>query len=280
MKNGEHDILIIDEYLNSEMSPEKMREIEERIGSDPRFAKKLKEVRILRTGIIRVGLKEKIDRMKELDKELSSDEELERMVKDPHYVVEDPLQMQNSQPVNGKSAKRIQLPKRNHLRKWMSIAAGLLILVVFGVWQTSQFNSRSEGVIMADNLWMELDYASSKGSNVTTIGEARELLQLKKTREAFDLLMTQVENENDPAAIHYAILAGLKLDELDKVEELFSKAIKIEALDNNVTKYYRVLLFLKRNDFEGAQKFIKQNNLEDELYPLDWGEMLESFPKK
>ena len=97
--------MIIDEYLNSEMSPEKMREIEERIGSDPRFAKKLKEVRILRTGIIRVGLKEKIDRMKELDKELSSDEELERMVKDPHYVVEDPLQMQNSQPVNGKSAK-------------------------------------------------------------------------------------------------------------------------------------------------------------------------------
>ncbi len=154
-----------------------------------------------------------------------------------------------------------QLKQKKGNKSWLLYTGVAVILVIIGLSIFSPFKT-SPDELYANYLDLsELPSLVDRGnSEQKLLIKAQKLFEAKEYDQSLRILENELSTiEKNKAAIYlYTGISQMELEQFDKAEISFNTLIESKLIDSPKGKWYKALLFLKKNELSKAKKILLQ----------------------
>ncbi|WP_108808893.1 hypothetical protein [Aquimarina spinulae] len=157
------------------------------------------------------------------------------------------------------SEYQLQQKKRN--QSWLLYTGIAVILVIIGLTLFSPFKTSPNKLYAYYLDLSELPSLVDRGnSEQKLLIKAQKLFEAKEYEQSLDILEEELSNaqENRATIYLYTGISQMELRQFDKAEISFNTLIENKFIDSPKGKWYKALLFLKKNDISKAKNILLQ----------------------
>ena len=228
----------IETYFNEDLSPERKREFEQKITTDPVFAEE-----------VAFYLSAKNEAAKEMKNERERFKEIYEQYKQGNHVNDNP-----------------QPPLLRKLWPWAAAVAAVLAGIIFGlnVWLKPALPKELADKYMQENFQT---LSVTMGNNEDSLQAGLRLYNAGRLEEALKQFESMILNDTSFfEAKKYAGIVSLRLEKYDKAINYFFQ-VENTRLYANPGKFYHALALMKRNQPQDKQdaKILLQQVVENDL---------------
>gem|GEM_PF-5312885 len=225
------DNQLIDQYINGSLDESARKAFEERLETDPDFAKQYKEIISLKAGVRLSHLEDKLDFLKKV--------EADKSAKDTKVV-----------DINA-SANRPML-------KWLAAAA---IALLFGIllWQSGQSDPLSSQELFAENFIPDENIFDGTTRGDANRSECYNNYSLKRWDETIACILELISSEETDIDFYYLGISYLSKDMPKEAITSFDKIVAApDGISQNRIFWYKGLANIYVEDLDKAVENLSQ----------------------
>lgn len=252
---SEEDDILIERFLNGELSEEEHRAFLERMESDADFKERVTLEKQLHESLDENSWSflEEDDNpeVKELEAILKSEEsqKIKRSIADAQ------ADYQNSDENNSGDAIAFKKPHSQKKKLWLYVAAAaVLVFFVVNVFMLKPKSNEElfSKYIQKTDLFALVDRGYV--DNDSLLSQAQDYFNNKDYQEVADILSQIVDSSKNSNIYIYLAISQMELNEFDKAEETLNKLILSRLLDAQKAYWFKSLLYLKSDQVEKSKK--------------------------
>ncbi|NQY05641.1 MAG: hypothetical protein HRT68_05390 [Flavobacteriaceae bacterium] len=147
-------------------------------------------------------------------------------------------------------------PEKSYNNRWLTAACAVFLIAIasFFVFRSSSLNDYYNDY----QNWNDLPSLTEKSDTNNSLVKAEQLFQEKNYSESIELLTTIVESQEEkhPYALIYLGVSQFELQQYEAAHQTFDRLINTNSIAQSRGYWYKLLIYLKTEDKEGANRMI------------------------